>query len=107
MLVRGWNFVKNWHAVCTQKFCSHADIAEFTEAHWLRVLAMRGVGAMTCASACRGRTLCRPVVNLRTIVQICCRHVIQFTHNCPYMYFVKYKFYIHNIRVQNHGLKGQ
>ena len=121
--------------VCTQKFCSHADFTELaeahrlrvltmrdvcatrfsgwlrkicvvrvifyfhtdstepTEAHELRVLTLRGVGATICAGGCRGRTLCRPVVNLRTIT--------------PIRNYVKYKFYIHNIGAQSHGLKGQ
>ena len=64
--------------VCTQKFCSHADFTEFTEAHWLRVLALRDVCATICAGGCRGRTLCRPVVNLRTIAPICVRVIFYF-----------------------------
>ena len=64
--------------VCTRKFSSHADFTDFAEAHGLRVLALRDVGAMTCARACRGRTLCRPVVNLRTIAPICVRVIFYF-----------------------------
>ena len=64
--------------VCTLKFYSHADFTEFAEAHGLRVLAMRNVCATICARGCRGRTLCRHVVNLRTIAPICVRVIFYF-----------------------------
>ena len=69
--VRRNGVIKFRIVVCTHKFCSHADFTEYAEAHVLRVLAMRDVGAMICAGGCRGRTLCRPVVNLRTITSTC------------------------------------
>ena len=59
-------------------YTEHTETTEFTEAHGLRVLALRGVGAMICAGGCRGRTLCRPVVNLRTINPICVRVIFNF-----------------------------
>ena len=68
--------------VGTQKFGSHADFTELAEAHGLRVLTMRDVCAMICAGGCRGRTLCRPVVNLRTITPICVRVIFNFHTDC-------------------------
>ena len=68
--------------VCTLKFYSHADFTEFAEAHGLRVLAIQDVGAMICARGCRGRTLCRHVVNLRTIATICVRVIFYFHTDC-------------------------
>ena len=56
--------------VGTQIFYFHTDCTEPTEAHGLRVLTMPDVCAMICAGGCRGRTLCRPVVNLRAIAPI-------------------------------------
>ena len=41
--VRRNGVVTNGVVGCSQIFCSHADCAEFAEAHLLRVLAMRGV----------------------------------------------------------------
>ena len=75
---RRYGVIKFRIVVRTQKFCSHADFTELTEAHGLRVPAMRVVCAMICAGGCRGRTLCRPVVNLRTIAPICVRVIFYF-----------------------------
>ena len=114
----GW--LREIRVVCV-KFCSHTDFTELTEAHWLRVLAMRDIGAMICTIECRGRTLCRPVVNLRTISPICVGTLYNLrtiasicvgtSYNLrtitPIRIYVKYKFYIHNIGAPSHGLKGQ
>ena len=76
--VRRNGVIKFRIVVCTQIFCSHADFTELTEAHWLRVLTLRDVSEMICTVGCRGRTLCRPVVDLRTIAPICVSVIFYF-----------------------------
>ena len=80
--VRRKGVIKFRIVVRTLMLFSHADFTELAEAHWLRVLTMRDVCAMICAGGCRGRTLCRPVVNLRTITPICVRVIFYFHTDC-------------------------
>ena len=78
--------------VCSQMFYFHTDFTELTETHGLRVLAMRDVCAMICAKGCRGRTLCRPAVNLRTIAPICAGTLYNLRTIAPTRIYIKHKF---------------